>query len=323
MRSDGAGAGAVARVALFAAGALVLAVAAAAWWFFPPDPVVELRRHFSPLARVVRVPAPELGPRVERWRLITAAGDTATALWRPAPAGAARPWTAVMLGGLRTGDRAALLLPPDAPVAALAVDWPWRESRTLTPWQVAMRLGAIRAALLRTPGVLALGTEAVARQPEVDSTRVVLLGASLGVPPALAALRLTRVPDALVLIDGAADLRALLAAGLERERWPAWLAAPAAAIAFRLLRPLEPALHGAVAARLPVLVINSERDALLPGAAIRRLHASLPRAETRWRRGGHLHPRRGDVIASLVQEVVPWLKARGDARARGPRSPRP
>jgi pimeloyl-ACP methyl ester carboxylesterase len=215
-----------------------------------------------------------------------------------------------MLGGLRTGPRAALLLPPDAPVAALAVDWPWNESRTLAGWQVVARLPAIREAVLRSPGVLALGAEAVAGAPDVDASRIVLLGASLGVPPALAALRLTRAPDALVLIDGAADLRALLAAGLARERCPPWLVAPAAALAFRLVRPLEPALNAEAAANLPVLVMNSDADPLLPRATIARLHDALPRADIRVRRGGHLSPRRLDVIAALATEVDEWLRSR-------------
>src|SRR5437867_11711045 len=102
-----------------------------------PGPVLE--RHHSPLARVWRSAAPGLGARVERWRLVTARGDTVRALWRSAPPGVPDPWTAVMLGGFQTGERAALLLPEGAPFHVLAVDWPLRGPRTLTPAEFAWR----------------------------------------------------------------------------------------------------------------------------------------------------------------------------------------
>jgi hypothetical protein len=75
------------------------------WWTHPPDPAAELGAHSHPLARVERVPAPELGVRAERWRMISAAGDTVTGLWRGPALGAAadaepHAWTVVMLGGI-------------------------------------------------------------------------------------------------------------------------------------------------------------------------------------------------------------------------------
>ena len=302
-----------------AVAALALAALAAAWWWWPPDPIRVLRAHAPALARVEREPAPLLGARVQHWRLISSAGDTATALWRGAPPGTAAPWTVVLLGGLHTGDRAVLLLPPDGPFNALAVDWPWHGPRRLTPWRFVLEAPAIRTAVLRSPGVLARGVEAAVRAPEVDEERIALLGASLGVPPALAALRLTRAPRALVLVDGAADLRALLETGLEREQIPAVLAAPLAALGSRLVRPLEPSLHVGAAARLPVLLINGEADEFLPRAAVRRLQQGLPHARVRWRPGPHLRPGRAQLIADLASEVVGWL----ETLPRGARSPRP
>src|SRR5262249_17529491 len=137
----------------------------------------------------------------------------------------------------------------------LAVDWPWRESRSLSAWQIALRLGRVREAVLRSPAVLGLGAEAAAAQPEVDTSRVALLGVSLGAPAALAALRMTRTPDALVLIDGSADIEGLLRAELVRAIRPRALAAPIAALGYQLGRPLEPLLNADAAATLPVLLV--------------------------------------------------------------------
>ena len=305
-----------ARATLGIAAVLGAALALAWWWTHPPRPERALRAHAAPLARLERAAIPGAGGGVERWRLIDTRGDTATALWRAAT-GASRPWTVVMLGGLGTGERAALLLPPDVPVNALALDWPWRGPTRLSWLKGIARLGAIREAVLRVPGVLALGVEAVTGRPDVDSTRIVLLGASLGVPPAAAAMRLTRRPAALVLIDGAADLEGLLRAGLVRERVPRPIAGPAAALAARLVRPLEPTLN-APAAPACVMLVNAERDELLPRRCIDRLHAAYPMATVRWRAEPHVRPDRLESIATMAREVDAWLDSACAREARAP-----
>lgn len=295
------------RAVLGLAFVLTLALIVVGWWASPPEPVRVLRRHWSPLARVERDPAPELGARVERWRMITASGDTVRGLWRAAGTGAPRPWTAVLLGGLVTGDRAALLIPDDTPVHVLAVDWPWAGSRRLPPLEILIRLGAIQHAALRSPAALALGVEAVAGQPEVEPSRVLVLGASLGVPPAIAALRLTHVPRALVLLDGGADIAAMLDAALRGAGWPEVPAHAVAALAFRLVRPLEPSLHAGAAAGLRVLILNSENDRLVPRPSAERLRAILPGAEMRWRPGDHVDPGHRNRLAATAHEVEAWL----------------
>lgn len=290
---------------------LLLGLAATVWWFAPGDPTPALRARWRPLARLERRPDPKAGPRIERWLMIRADGDSVTGLWRPAPPGTPVAWTAVLLGGLQTGARATLLL-PEGSFNVLAVDWPWRGPTRLAAGALLLRLGTIREAVLRSPAALATGLEAVATQPEVDTSRVVLLGASLGVPSALAALRLPVGPDALVLLDGGADLALLLRAGLERERIPGGPARSLAAVAARLIAPLEPARNAPAAARLPVLVINSEDDERVPRAAAVRLHASLPGADIRWRPGRHVRPRRGPEITGLTAEVSAWLARLGE-----------
>jgi pimeloyl-ACP methyl ester carboxylesterase len=281
-------------------------LAAAWWWSHPPDAVKSLRAWQAPLARLERVPRPDLGARVERWRLIDARGDTTFALWRAAAPGASRPWTVVMLGGIGTGDRAALLLPEEVAAHVLAVDWPWRGEREMNGARLAYMVPRLRAALLRTPACLALGLEAVARAPETDTARVALLGASLGAPPSIAALSLSTVPDALVLVDGFAGLAAALRVGLERETRPRWAARPLAALAARLLSPLEPERHRA-ALGLPALVVNAAHDERLPRESIERLHALLPHATVRVRADTHVLPERLALIAELARSASAWL----------------
>jgi hypothetical protein len=278
-------------------------------WLLPRDPTRVLARYARSVARVERVPAPDLGAEIERWRVITTAGDTAKGLWRRASPRVTPPWTVVLLGGLVTGDRAATLLPSDAPAHVLAMDWPWSGARRLSIWGILARLPEIRRAALSSPATLALGVEAALRVREADSTRVAVLGASLGVPPAVASLRLTRSPRALILIDGAADLESVLLFWLRARHWPDLLAIPTSAAASWLIRPLEPSVHAGKLPRVPVLIVNSKRDELLPARAVARLHAVFPQAQIRWRSGGHLRPRPGEVIAALAHQVGSWLEA--------------
>jgi hypothetical protein len=244
---------------------------------------------------------------VERWRIVDARGDTTFAIWRSASEHAQHTWTVVLLGGLHTGDRAALILPPEIPANALAVDWPWRESRWLSPWQIAMRLGRVREAVLHSPSTLALGVEAAASQPDVDSSRVAVMGVSLGAPTALAALRLTHAPRALVLIDGSANVEAMLRAELARAVRPRWLAGPIAALGYRLGRPMEPLLNAGAAAHLPVLLINATGDERIPRAGVEALQRELPQATIVERPGRHVRPEDREGVAALSAIVIAWL----------------
>jgi len=286
---------------------LVPALALTIAWALSADPVATLRRHGTEIERVERIPAPELGDRVERWRMITAAGDTLGALWRAAVPGAAHPWTVVLLGGLAAGQRAALLVPDGTRSHVLAVDWPWRAERRMPWWRILFQLGAIRHALLRAPAVVALGVEAAARADEVDPERIALAGVSLGVPPAVAALRLTQRPAAVALLHGGAGLRQMLHHALVREGVPGLLAGPLSALGSAWIRPLEPALHAAAISGRRALVINAEADPFLPQAGVERLHRLLPAADVRWRQPLHGAADRQASIAAITNEVQGWL----------------
>lgn len=290
---------------------LLALVAVAWWWTHPPDAGAEVRAHYRPLVELERRPAPELGRDCERWRMIAAAGDTVIGLWRAGAAQGASEWAVVILGGIETDDRAALLVPDSLPVGVLAVSWPWKGPRSMSVPAFVANVPALRTALLRAPGAVARGVEAVRRaRPRVS---VVLLGASLGVSPAVAALPLAR-PDALVLVDGAADLDRLLNSETSRALGGgiagATFAPPAAALAARLLSSLEPAGYGAAASTMPVMLVDAERDERYPLACVTRLHATFPHATRAMHPGGHLDPGNRLQVTRIVDVVWRWLGSR-------------
>ncbi len=292
----------------FATLAAITLVVLAWWWAHPPDPEAELLAAHRPLLALEREPAPELGRGFERWRMIGAEGDTVAGLWRAAAPGLDSAWTVIILGGIGTDDRAALLVPDSLPIGVLAVSWPWKGPRQMSPLAFLAATPAMRAALLLTPAAIARGVEAVRRA--TPGTRVVLLGASLGVPPTVAALRLAR-PDALVLVDGAADLGRLLRSETARVLGGglagAIFAPPAAALAARLVSSLEPARHGDAARQLPVMLVDAERDERFPRSCVTRLHATFPHAVITTHPGGHIRPEDRDQVTAIVEAVWRWL----------------
>ena len=285
------------------------------WWAHPPDPAADLAARDHALARVERAPAPELGARVERWRMISTSGDTVTGLWRgPAPRRdpdtGSPAWAVVLLGGIGTDDRATLLVPDSLPVGVLSVSWPWKGSRHMGRREFVMHLPAIRAAMLATPAAMARGVAAVHHVAPGD--RVALLGASVGAPPTIATLALTR-PDALVIVDGAADLGRLLASETARTLGggaAARLVAPAAgALAARLVSSLEPARHAGEAQGIPTLLLDAQGEERLPRPCITALHAAFPAAARGTHPGRHMRPEEHAEILAIVDAAWRWLSA--------------
>jgi pimeloyl-ACP methyl ester carboxylesterase len=219
-----------------------------------------------------------------------------------------QPWTVVLLGGFFAGERAALLLPERLHANVLAVDWPWKGPRKLSATQFVSSLPAIRRTALGSPAALAIGVDAVSRQPEVDTTRIALVGASLGVPSTVAALALTDAPAACALLYGGADIETWMRHALTRYGSPDPLAPVIAKGAAAFVRPLEPARHG-TEAKLPMLFVNARGDQFVPLAVAQALHRAFPHATVRWKEGPHLDGRPGPIIDDLAAEVEAWLES--------------
>ncbi len=277
------------------------------WWTHPPGPSREMLAHHRPLRVLERMPVHGLGQGLERWSMIAAGSDTVTGLWRSG-ARAHPEWVVVLLGGIGTDERAALLVPDSLPIGVLAVSWPWKGPRHMERHEFLARVPEIHDALLGTPGALARGVEAVRRA--YPRARVALIGASLGVPPTVAALPLASV-DALVLVDGAADLARLLRSEVSNELGrgsvASMLAPAAASLGARLTSSLEPSQYGSFARTLPVLLVDAEQEERYPPECIARLHATFPDAVRVTHPGGHIRPENGPQVAAVIASAASWL----------------
>src|SRR5262249_7723165 len=217
-------------------------------------------------------------------------------------------WTVVILGGIGTDARAALLVPESLPVSVLAVSWPWKGPRHMSQWEFVSSAPAIRAALLRTPAALASGV-AAARQAQ-PGTRVGRAGAGPGGPPAGAPPPVPRA-GARVVVDGAADVERLLrseAGGALREgSITAKVAQLSVPIAARMLAPLEPSRRDPTERDIPTLIVDAEHEARIPRACVAALHARFPHARLAKHPGSHLRPEDQRQVSSIAATVWSWL----------------
>lgn len=212
----------------------------------------------------------------------------------------------LLLGGYRTGARAAMLVEETRGAVVAAMDYPYDGPLDVRGPAVLGRLPDIRRAILDTPPAIALALDYLLAAPEVDPERVELVGVSLGAffAPVAAALdpRITR----LWLVHGAARPREVLEHGLRRYvEWalPREIVAVAANVVFAGPQLAPERWLPRVSPR-PVIMIGAAGDRSLPRDAVEALYASAREPKDRIRLPGrHVHPEREDVIRRIMDAV--------------------
>ncbi len=287
-----------------AAGAVLAALAA---WLAPARAA-----RYGALAgsRVALDSSPSPGFTVQRVTLTTTRGrELDCAVRSPiAPPLDARLTGMVIAGGRRTGRRAVLHLDTAFAGVAIACEYPWAELVRRRGARFVAVLPRLRGEMVGTPEAMGVMASHVLTRPGVDSTRLLALGASLGVPFAAAwAGRDARV-DAVALAYLGADLAQIFRTNLEGEVPADWMIGPAARLFAWLLAPLEPARTvGAIAPR-PLLVTGAADDQWIPPATIEQLFgAARPPKRLAWFHGAHLRTGDAALLAALNDTLRLWL----------------
>jgi hypothetical protein len=252
--------------------------------------------------------SPSSDYRLASLTLTPAAGSPVRcALRTPATAGGPGP-AVILSGGIRTGRRAALLVPASFPGVVLSCDYPWPDPTRRPVRDLLLRFPATRAQILATPRALALAGAYLAGRSDVDPGRIAALGVSLGVPPVAAWAATDSVPRAVALVYGGGHLRLVLARNMERHVRPALLRGLFARIGAWALGPLEPVgTVGRIAPR-PLLVVGANDDQRIPREAVIALHAAAGQPKRLlWMAGRHVHPSDAELLAALADSTTRWL----------------
>jgi hypothetical protein len=287
---------------------VALAVAACAWLLRDPAPYFAERRSLLIGSDTIARRADSLSSDLEL-RLQAANGFTVDiAVRRPLPAAPPRSRRLfVILGGQRAGKQAALLFPDTRGTVVAAIEYPYRGAPNPKGIAVVGQVPAIRRAILDTPPAILLALDHLLAMPDVDTTRVELIGASFGAPFAAIAAALDQRVTRLWLLHAAADPYRLLEHNMHRYIGVAPLRMAAAGIANVLIAGprLDPARWVARVAPRPVIMINALEDERIPRALVDRLFASAAQPKSQhWLPGMHMQRNRRDVLGALVDTVM-------------------
>lgn len=222
----------------------------------------------------------------------------------------------VLLGGHRTGSSAVELFGEVGQRAVVALDYPYSGPQSVQGLvEAAQAIPLIRKAFLDTPPAVSLTLDWLHDQPWVDRSRIVMVGASLGVPfAATAAARDDRLAG-LLLVHGAADNRLWLQQNIA-TRVGAEFLQPAVATLLHWLAygpVFTTKEHVAALAPRPVLIVGAREDERTPSCQTEALFdAAREPKMLRWTEGPHLDPGRSDIIEDvleIVDEELPFLVA--------------
>ena len=211
----------------------------------------------------------------------------------------------IVLGGHRTGSDAVDLFGDVGDRVVVGVDYPYTgPQRVRGARQILSTLPLASQAFLDTVPAVSLVLDWIIEHPWADTDRIVIIGASLGVPFATTvAARDKRIAGA-VLVHGAADNRLWLEAQLGRRMDAKFLHYPLSIVLHWIAHgpAMDTREHVGRIAPRPVVIIGARNDERTPAGQVELLYelAGEPK-RLRFTDGLHVEPDRPDIVAALLQ----------------------
>ena len=210
----------------------------------------------------------------------------------------------LVLGGHRTGSDAVDLFGNVGRRVVIGIDYPYDGPEKVRGIrQTLTTIPPARQAFLDTVPAVSLVIDWVSQQPWADQDRIILIGASLGVPFAATAAARDRRVAGVMLVHGAADNRLWLEAQLARRIDATWLHYPLSVVLHWLAYgpAHDTSSHIGEIAPRPVVIIGAREDERTPAGQTELLYAlaGAPK-RLRWTAGNHIEPDRTEIIADLL-----------------------
>ena len=220
----------------------------------------------------------------------------------------------MILGGHRTGSDVVELFGDVRHRSVVGVDYPYDgpdKAKGVIP--IARMIPLARQAFLDTVPAVSLILDWLVEQPWVDKNRMVLVGASLGVPFAATAAARDRRITGLMLVHGAADNRLWFQKQVARRIDTEFLHYPLATILYWLAYGpvLDTSKHVANVSPRPVLIIGARDDERTPaGQAELLFDAARDPKRLRFTDGQHVQSNRNEIVEELLRiayDELPFL----------------
>jgi poly(3-hydroxybutyrate) depolymerase len=273
------------------------------WWVAAPGSSPEV----VPLREVGRTLLEENeGERLYSLRLQDERGRTVDAFYRlPAHAADGPVPVVVLAAGRFTGRQAAALIPGPLETAMLAVEYPQTFPPRIAAWEWIRALPAIRRSARQMPGLLRGAAHHLAAQPEIDASRIGLVGVSFGVPFAAVAGR-DRIFSGVALHYGGANLASLFQANLPMRDGLGRNAL--AGFAGWWFKEMDPGRHIAAISPTPLLLINATLDEQIPReSALLLAEGARDPVRQIWLPYGHLTSTEPEVIREVADSTFRWF----------------
>ncbi|HET8771247.1 MAG TPA: alpha/beta hydrolase [Gemmatimonadaceae bacterium] len=213
----------------------------------------------------------------------------------------------IILGGQRRGKRAGALIGDTRGNIFASLEYPFEGDADADGFALVRQVPEIRQALFDTPPAVMLALDYLLSRPDVDTTRVELVGASFGAPFAVIAAALDPRVTRLWLAHGGGEPYELIKRGLEPEIDNGILRTMVAGAANLIasgprLAPEE--WIGRVAPR-PVVMLNAEDDERIPRRSAEVLwEAAREPKEMIWLPGMHMQGNRPETLEELVTRIL-------------------
>ena len=214
----------------------------------------------------------------------------------------------IVLGGKATGRYAVDYALDIRNVVLVAPDYPYEPRDSYTIPEFLWDVPEIRGALVDMVPSVKLIMDYLARRPDVDMTRIVLLGYSFGAPFVPVIMAHDRRPAVAAMVYGGGDMTSLIRHNVARYEGEA-ISGAVGWLAGLLLRPMEPLRFADRIAPTPLVMINGTEDEQVPRANTMLLYeAAREPKKLIWIDSRHVHPRNVEltrrIIATLRGELV-------------------
>lgn len=212
----------------------------------------------------------------------------------------------VVLGGLITGRDAIDMIISRPAIDKLGsfivLDYPWAGPDRFKGLQIIPWVPRIRQALFDGVEAIRLAVDYLEKQGNTDTSRIVLLGVSLGAFYAVDAGGVDPRPAAVLAFMGGGDLGPLISANMRRTKSvPGILSGPMGRLSAQLLQPLEPVeLVGRIAPR-PYIQVSATNDEMVSTASSQALwDASKEPHSLVWISTPHVRPGLDYIVDQLI-----------------------